>query len=116
MEYESDDYTNCDWCSWYSHRRIGKCTEGYLEITGLVENIQTTALLRSARILRGVLEICGDLLSHKLVERPSANADVKNTQGVKLTIIIILANYHKRSTRLDMSGWGKCSTGKCARD
>ena len=36
-----------------------------MEITGLVETIQTTALLRSARILRSVLETWGDLLSLK---------------------------------------------------
>ena len=22
MEYESDDYNNCNWYSWYSHQRI----------------------------------------------------------------------------------------------
>ena len=22
MEHESDDYTNCNWCSWFSHQRI----------------------------------------------------------------------------------------------
>ncbi len=37
-----------------------------LEIRGRVETIQTTALLRSARILRRVLEICGYLLSLKV--------------------------------------------------
>ena len=37
-----------------------------LEIGGRVETIQTTALLRRARILRWVLETCGDLLSLKL--------------------------------------------------
>ena len=37
-----------------------------LEITGRVETIQTTALLKSARILRRVLETWGDLLSFKL--------------------------------------------------
>ena len=37
-----------------------------LEITGRMETIQTTTLLRSARILRGVLEIWGDLLSLRL--------------------------------------------------
>ena len=37
-----------------------------LEIRGRVETIQTTALLRSARILRRVLETLGDLLSLKL--------------------------------------------------
>ena len=34
-----------------------------LEIGGRAESLQTTGLLRSARILRRVLETCGDLLS-----------------------------------------------------
>ena len=38
-----------------------------VEITGRMETIQTTALLRSARKLRGVLETWGDLLSLKLL-------------------------------------------------
>ena len=38
----------------------------YLEVGGWVETIQTTALLRTARILRWVLETWGDLLSLKL--------------------------------------------------
>ena len=37
-----------------------------LEVGGRVETIQTTALMRTARILRSVLEICGDLLSLRL--------------------------------------------------
>ena len=37
-----------------------------LEIRGRVENIQTTTLLRTARILRRILETWGDLLSLKL--------------------------------------------------
>ena len=37
-----------------------------LEVRGRVETIQTTALLRTARILKRVLEILGDLLSLKL--------------------------------------------------
>ena len=48
----------------------------HLEVGGRVEIIQTTALLRTARILRRVLETWGDLLSLKL-QRPSANAEVK---------------------------------------
>ena len=46
-----------------------------LEIIGQVETVQTTALLRSARILRRVLKTC--CLSNSS-EKPSANADVKN--------------------------------------
>ena len=37
-----------------------------LEVGGQVETIQTTALLRTARIMRRVLETWGDLLSLKL--------------------------------------------------
>ena len=40
-----------------------------LEITGWVKTVQTTALLRSARILRKVLETREDLLSLKLQEK-----------------------------------------------
>ena len=47
-----------------------------LEVGGRVETIQTTALLRRARILRKVLEICCRSNSS---ERPSALADVKNS-------------------------------------
>ena len=44
-----------------------------LEIGGRVETIQTTALLKTARILRRVLETWGDLLSPNLHrKRPSA--------------------------------------------
>ena len=49
-----------------------------LEIGGRVETIQSTVLLRTARILRRVLETCCYSNSN---ERPSANVDVK-TQGV----------------------------------
>ena len=28
MEHESDGYTNCNQCSWYSHQMIGKRTRG----------------------------------------------------------------------------------------
>ena len=51
---------------------LGTITKGLLkglkdlEIGGRVETIETTALLRTARILRRVLETWGDLLSLKL--------------------------------------------------
>ena len=28
VEHECDDYTNCNWCSWYSHQKIGTGTGG----------------------------------------------------------------------------------------
>ena len=50
-----------------------------LEVGGRVETIQTTVLLKTARILRRVLETWGDLLSLNIQWKPSAYADVKNS-------------------------------------
>ena len=61
-----------------------------LEIRERLETIQTTVLLRLARILRRVLETWGDLLSHK--------TPVKNSQIIK-TIIISAYNYNTRCIR-----------------
>ena len=65
---------------------FGTVTKGLLKgledlrVGGLVETIQTTALLRMARILRRVLETCCHSDSS---ERPPANADMKNSKGGK---------------------------------
>ena len=67
---------------------LGTITKGLLkgledlEIGGRTETIQTTALLRTTRILRRVLETWGDLLSLKLQWKTSVNTDVKNSKGV----------------------------------
>ena len=53
-----------------------------LEIRGRVETIQTIALLRSARILRRVLELKKACCHSNSAERLSATADGKNSQGV----------------------------------
>ena len=58
-----------------------------LEIRGRVETIQTTALLRSARILRRVLQSCSHL---NFCGKSLANAGVKNSQRSKIIIIIII--------------------------
>ena len=63
---------------------VGTVTKGLLkgledlEVGGRVETIQTTALLRTARILRRVLETCHSNSS----ERASAKPDAKKSQGV----------------------------------
>ena len=65
---------------------LGTVTKGLikgvedLEIRGQAETIQTTALLRSARILRRALETWGDLLSSNSIEKPSANSGMKNSK------------------------------------
>ena len=58
------------------------------EIKGQVETIETTALLASARILKEFLKLEETCSRSNSSERPSANADVKNSYGV--TIIIIM--------------------------
>ena len=64
MEHVGDNYTYC-------FGAFGTVTNGLLkaledlEIGGRVETIQTTTLLRMARILKRILEIWGELLSLK---------------------------------------------------
>ena len=67
---------------------LGTITKGLLkgledfEVGRRVETIQTTALLRTARILRRVLGTWGDLWHSNSSERPSTDTDVKNSKGV----------------------------------
>ena len=56
-----------------------------LEVGGRVETIQPTALLPTSKILRKVLEILGESS-----EKPSTDADVKNSKGVIIIMIIII--------------------------
>ena len=56
MEHQGDDDTNCDWHAVYNSQNVVKGQEN-LKIRVQVETILTTALLRSDRILRGVLKI-----------------------------------------------------------
>ena len=73
---------------WIVIGAFGTVTKGLLkgleglEVGGREETIQTTVLLRTARILRKVFETWGDLLSLKLQWKLSANADLKNSKGV----------------------------------
>ena len=68
---------------------LGTVTKGLLkgledlEVGGRVETIQTTALLRTARLLRRVLETWGDLLSLKLQwKNHQLTLMWKNSRGV----------------------------------
>ena len=77
---------------------LGTITKGWvqgldgLEIRGWMEIIQNSALLRSARILRIVLETCWHSDSS---EKLSVSIGVKNSQRVKITIIIIITKKGK---------------------
>ena len=65
MEHECDNYTNCGCRFLTVSKGILKGMED-LEVGGGVGTIQTIAFLRMPRILRRVLESCGDLLTFKL--------------------------------------------------
>ena len=69
MEHEGDNYTNVMGAFGTVTKGLLKGMEG-LEVGGRVETIQTTALMRTARILRRVLETWEDLLSLKLQWNP----------------------------------------------
>ena len=79
MEHKSDGDTNCNWCTWNNHQRDSKGT-GRLGIRGQVKTIQTTALLRSARILKRVLEIKETGCHTNCSEKLFGTAGRKNSQ------------------------------------
>ena len=64
MEHEGDNYTVIGTFGTVTERLLKGLKD--LEVGGRVETIQTTALLKTARILRRVLETWGDLLSLNL--------------------------------------------------
>ena len=81
VEHESDNYTNCNWCSWYSYQGIGIRTGGFGN-KGMGRdylNFSISVIGQNTEESPGDL---GDLLSFKLHESPSANAVVKSSQEV----------------------------------
>ena len=64
VEHEGDSDTYCYWCTLNNPQRLGKGFKK-LEIRGWMETIQTTALLKTARILRRALKTRRVLLSHQ---------------------------------------------------
>ena len=63
VEHQSDDFTNCNWCSWYKGLVQWLAD---LKEKGCLETVRTTALLRSNKILRRVLETWKNLLALEL--------------------------------------------------
>ena len=82
MEYEADNYNNCDWCFWHSHLRIikgtgglrGRRTSGDHPNYNIIENGQNTE--KSPEDLRRLA------VDSNSSEKPSAKTDVKNSQEV----------------------------------
>ena len=72
-----------------------------LEVGRRVETIQTTTLLRTARILRKLLETWKTCCHSNSSNRSSANADVKNSKGVS----------NNQNSIIHTTGWGRWFTG-----
>ena len=66
-----------------------------LEVGGRVETIQTTALLKTARILRRVLETRGDLPSLKLQWKTISLSWCEKLKWETILIIIIIIDFWK---------------------
>ena len=62
MEHEGNGDSNWNWHSFCGHQKTNTGTGGF-EKKRRMESIQTTALVKSTRIIRRVLETCGELLS-----------------------------------------------------
>ena len=90
MEHENDCNTNSNWCTWYSHYRIGtgigrlgnKRTRGNHPNHSIVEISLNTK--KSHGDLRRLL------VSQNPVETLQLNAGVKNFQMLKIMILIII--------------------------
>ena len=84
--YGDGNNTNCIWNIWNIPKSLFNWLEK-LEFEGRVDSIQITEFLRSARILKRVMETRGDCPHWDSSEIPSTNAGVKNSNG-SITIII----------------------------
>ena len=63
--------------------------EDELDISGRIETILMTALIKSVRILWRILEIWGDLQSFKLLWKPPLTPRAKKLTKCKIIIMII---------------------------
>ena len=85
MEHEGDD-TNCDLCTRYNHQRTGRGTGGFgnEKMSGDHPNYSIVEIGQNTEKSPGDLRrlACHSDSSRK----PSANADVKNTQINKIII------------------------------
>ena len=88
VEHERKDYTNWSCCFWYSYQRFGKRT-GRLGNKRTIVRLFKLQQFKLQHFLNraGYWEVSWRLevtcCHSNSSERPSANADVKNSQGVK---------------------------------
>ena len=79
MEHERDDYTNCNWCFWYSRQRISTRSGGH----GNYKTSRDHPNYCIIEIGQNTEKSPGDLrvlVTQSPVKKPSANVGVKNSQ------------------------------------
>ena len=83
VDHESYDYTNCNWCSWYCHQRTATRTEelGKKGTGGDCPNYSNVEIGQNTEKSPGDLRRLA--VTQIPVEKPSANADVENSQETK---------------------------------
>ena len=98
MEHESGDYTNCNWCSWCSHQKIGKRTRG-LRYKGASGDHPNYSIVK---IDQNTEESPGD--SNRLVITQTPGKDHQLTLIEKFSknkiIIIIKTNFARKVKKL----------------
>ena len=90
MEHESDGDTNCNWCSWYSHQKLGAGTEGLGNKRTSGDNPNCCI----AEISQNTEKSPGDLRRLAVNQNPERNHRLtlvwKTREGVAIIIIIII--------------------------
>ena len=99
VEHESDGYTNCNWCSWYSHERIGFRTGGLgnKRRDGVHPNYSIIEIGQNTE------KSPGDLKRFTIIQTPVRNNRSTLLRKVVIIMIIItLGNCQRTKKTLNM--------------
>ena len=80
MEHESDGDTNCDWCTQHSRQRIGTGTGGLEDKRTSGDHPNNSVVEIGQNIAKSPKDLKRLAVNQTPVEKPSANAGVKNSK------------------------------------
>ena len=80
MEHESDGFTDCNRCSWYSHQRIIKRTGGHDRTSEDYPNYSIVKIGQNTEKSPGDLRRLA-VSQTPVKDQPSGNTDMKNSHG-----------------------------------
>ena len=100
MEHESDNYTNCDWCSWYSHQMISTRTGGLgnKRTSGDHPNYWIIEISQNTEESPGYLRRL--TVPHTPVRNHQLKLVWKTPKGIIIIIIIIIIIKEKRICKI----------------